>query len=521
MSEQIPAPSLAERALSRLRKMAAGNGLEPAAISITDTQEQIFMLKGKMEVEPLCETTNLSYPGGPRGKDRRPVASFAVLQGAVTKHRQEFRANPDWAASVTQELRSHESQGWGLESAKVTLPALSAIYAATEICPSCNGQKTLTCEHCNGKGTVICTQCQGQGREPCYYCGGRGEDPQQPGQPCHTCNGTRLAPCRFCQTHGYLPCPTCGGKRGTPCATCQASGRITQEVQVTCGATSHFTLQYEGLPSGLRRGLDRIGIVNLGRGHAEITATEPPKKEDEELNEKTQIPVLLYSAALPYAEMRMDFGGKKAIVCAVGKRCAISGVPNFLDTTLKPWRDKLHLAALGQAKLEDAMEARALNDILALTVAGKDRAREIRKLYPFGLSSEALASILTDMRLALNKTTLKTRAVMAMLCGGVCAAAFYTLFGTGVEVRVARGWNRYVDLGFDLAMLAAALGASWVILNFSTRFALQRRFPHLPHALQQKIGKTGYSMLGGIAAAFVVFLLSAPVKPLWLAGFMR
>ncbi len=521
MTEQTPDQTLAARALDRLRKLAAGNGLEPAAIVVLETQESVFTLKGKMEVSAMCETESLSYPGGVRGKNRRSVDSLAALQGAVAKHRQEFRENLEWVADVTEEIQSHESQGWGLESAKVTLPEKSATYAATETCPSCGGQKLLTCGQCFGKGTVICPQCQGQGREHCYYCGGRGENPQQPGQPCQTCNGTRFAPCRFCQAHGALPCPTCQGKRGTPCTTCHAMGSLTQEVTVTCGAETHFTMIVEGLPSGLRRGLDRIGIANLGKGHADITASQPEKEEgDEPPNEKTQILVLVYNVALPYAEMRMDFGSKKAIISAVGKRCAISGVPNFLDASLKPWRNKLRLAAVGQAPLEDAIEARALNDFLSLTVAGKDREKDARRLYPFGLSSEAMAAILNDMRLALKKTTLKTRTVMAVLCFGLSSAFFGLLFETGLEGRITFGWNRYTGMGFDLAALACALGASWMILNFSTRFALQRRFPRLPHALQQKIGKTGYSMLGAITAAFVAFLFLIPVKPLWLAWLM-
>ena len=518
MTEQPSSQPLALRALDRLRKLAAGNGLEPAAIAILETQESVFTLKGKMEVSTLCDTDSLSYPGGARNKTIRSVDSVGALQGAVAKHRQEFCENLEWVEAVTQEIQTHESQGWGLESAKVTLPEKSAIYAATETCPSCGGQKTLTCAQCFGKGTVICPQCQGQGREHCYYCGGRGENPQQPGQLCQTCNGTRFAPCRFCQSRGTLPCPTCQGKRGTPCTPCHATGCLTQEVTVTCGAETHFTMIVEGLPSGLRRGLDRIGIANLGKGHADITASKPEKEEgDEPPNEKGQILVLSYSVTLPYAEMRMDFGSKKAIVSAVGKRCALSGVPNFLDTSLKPWRDKLRLAAVGQAPLEDAIEARALNDILSLTVAGKDRERDARRLYPFGLSSEALAAILTDMRLALKKTTLKTRTVMAVLCFALSAAFFGLLFEGGIEGGMTFGWNRYAGLGFDFAALTCALGASWMIVNFSTRFALQRRFPRLPHALQQKIGKTGYSMLGAITAAFVTLLFLAPVKPLWLA----
>jgi hypothetical protein len=521
VTEETPPPSLAERALARLRKLASGNGLEPAAIVLLETQEQTFTLTGKMEVSPSYETAATSYPGGIRGKDRKPVASFAALQEAVTKHRQAFRETPDWIAATVQEIKSHENQGWGLEDAKVVLPHKSAIYAATETCPSCAGRKMLTCTQCNGQGTVICTQCQGQGRELCYYCGGRGEDPQQPGQRCTTCNGTRYATCRFCHLQGHLPCPTCNGKRGTPCSVCQASGRITQEIAVTCGAETHFKLISAQLPSGLRRGLDRIGIGNLGKGHGDITASPPTEEQLEARREGERIPILSYAALLPYAELRMGLGNKKAIIAAVGKRCALSGVPPFLDAPLQPWRDKLHQVGQGKASLEEAVSARALREILSLTVAGKDRIEEVRRLYPFGLSPDVMNSMLTDMRLALNKTTLKIRTVIALLCVGVCGALFYGWFGTGLEARTTLHWSRVNGCAADSALLLLALAASWAVLNFSTRFVLMRRFPQLVLALQQKIGKTGYGMLSGVTAAFILFVTLAPIKPLWLSFLMR
>ena len=111
----------------------------------------------------------------------------------------------------------------------------------------------------------------------------------------------------------------------------------------------------------------------------------------------------------------MGLGAKKAIITVVGKRCALIDVPPFLDAPLAPWRDRLKQAAAGHARLEAALEARALRDILGLVVAGKGRVNEARKLYPFGLSSEALTSMIANMKLALNKATFQTRLALAIL----------------------------------------------------------------------------------------------------------
>jgi hypothetical protein len=513
--------SLADRALQRLRKLATGNGLEPAAITLLEAQEHIFTLTGVMEVSPSCETTSTSYPGPARGSDRRKVGSQSTLQEAVNRHKKQFQESPDWVAVVRQEILDDASKGWGLENARVTLPEKSAIYAATEPCASCDGRKTLTCTHCHGQGTVVCTQCQGQGREQCYYCGGNGDNPQQPGQRCTTCNGTRYAPCRFCQMRGHLPCPTCGGKRGTVCTACNGQGSQTNEVAVSCGAETHFKMIAGDLPSGLRRSLDRVGIANLVRGHADIEAVQPPGQSDEAQQAKAPFTILHYKITLPYAELRTAFGGKKAVVTAMGKRCVITGVPNFLDDSLRPWRHKLHLASEGKGALEEAIEARALKEILALTVAGKGKPDDVRRLYPFGFSSEILNAIIGDMQDALNHVTLRTRSVIAGSSVAVCALFFYFLFMTGLHAGMTQGWGVAATVAIDLGILGLALGLSWALLNFSTRFVLQKRFPQLAVALQQSIGKTGQSMLGGIAAAYVLFLLLAPVKPIWLTLMWR
>jgi len=481
-----PAPSLTERTLSRLRRLAAGNGLEPADIAILEAKEQTFVLIGKMEISPLCETQATSYPGGIRGKDRKPVPSFAALQTAIAKHQQQFNESPDWVAETTRELGAYENSGWGLEDAKVILPQKSTIYAATETCPTCGGRQILTCPQCSGRTTVTCTQCQGRGRETCYYCGGRGENPYQPTQPCPTCNGTRFVPCRFCQSRGTLSCPTCKGRGGTPCSACHSSGRLTQEVTVTCGAETHFTFKAEGLPSGLRRGLDRIGISNLGKGHADIRTSAPTKEEKEQPLKGNRILALHYHATLPFAELRMGLGSRKAIVSAVGKRCALVDVPAFLDEPLKPWRD--------------------------LT--------EVRKLYPFGLSSEVIMSLLTDTQLALKKTTLKTRAALALISYIASIGLFYKLYGTGLLAWTTMGWSRWTGFAADMAVLALTLGISWVILSFSTCFVLRRRFPQCSPALRQKTGKIGLAMMSGIALTFALFIRLSPLAPAWLVALL-
>ncbi len=514
MNEKQQSQSLADQALERLRKLAKGNGLDPKTIAVFDVQEQSVTLKGRIFVSPLCDTESLSYPGDPRGRERRKVSSFAELQKAVERHREEFMQRADWADSVVEQIKTHETKGWGLQNAKVTLPERSLIFAATELCPACSGRGTQICQRCLGRGMFHCVHCEGRGRELCYHCMGKGEDPQTVGQRCHMCQGTLYVPCRFCQMRGHVPCPSCGGK-GIPCTSCGGTGKFTQEVKVTCGVQTRFAMDVNNLPSGLRKGLDRIGLERLGTGHADIETAPPHEEEktpDEPLANK---PVLNYTAMVPYAEMKMNIGGKKAVVSAVGKRCVITGVPPFLDGTLKPWIDRLRRAARGKGSFQEALQARALNEILSLVVAGKGTEREVRRLYPFGLSSGVVADILSTMKLAIQRSTLVVRALASVFSVALSAAFFFFLFHNGWEARFTKGLSAFANVLVDIGFLAAALLVSWGILNFSARFALQRRFPQSAFALRQKTGNMGIAMFAAIVAAFAAAIWLAPVKPFW------
>ncbi|MDD4616343.1 MAG: hypothetical protein PHW76_04400 [Alphaproteobacteria bacterium] len=512
--------TLVERALAKIKKVADGNGLSAATLGVFEPQEKVVTFQGQLSVSAICETAPASYPGLPRKKGTRQVGSPGEIQNIIEKYRNEFKNNPEWYDQVLNELKAHENQGWGLERAKVILPDRSAVFASIQACPTCGGRKQNPCPQCQEQMTIVCPQCQGRGREVCWHCMGRGEDPQRPGQPCSICQGTRYAECRACRLRGLLVCPTCQGRGGVPCRACNATGAITQEVTVTCGAETHFKILHENLPSGLKRGLDRIGIANIPKGHGDVSAIEVPKEKLEELAQEGVLPVLFYSVALPYAEMKVNLGGKKAIVSAVGKKCVLSGIPNFLDLTLKPWREKLHLAALGRGPLEDAMGARAVQDLLNLSLAGKANEKEVRKLYPFGLSSEAIQSMLRDVREGLKRATLRTRAGVASFCVLASALFFFVFFMQGFEARLTQNADTRTVFWIDFGALLAALAASWTILTLSIRFSLQRRFPSMKHSLQQNIGGIGLGMVGAIMAAYAALLLLSPVRPAWLISLL-
>jgi len=532
MSETPPPTPLTDRAMQRLRKIAEGNGLKESDIHLFYSEEKTYAIEGTILLSPLFETTGGRYVGAPPS-DRRVLASPSAMKAEISRMQSEFNAKPTWINECLAQIKEQAGGGWGLDDRLVPLPSRSVILAASENCPTCQGGKVMTCPQCGGARATICVQCQGNRQELCHVCAGRGTNPAQPDQPCIHCQGRRYLPCRFCNGLGQLPCPTCHGQGGTVCQNCKGSGLISEEINITCGARTQFRLKAEGLPSGLRRGLDRLGIANLVKGHADIESLAPPPEAEDETpptmtaapqeakQPKPPKPELHYLAHLPYADLRMSFLGKKVIVSVFGKKSVMLGVPPFLDVALEKTRDLLQQAARGTIHLETALDKRLMRDALRLQLAGKGNANALRQIYPLGLSLNVAEEIMRGMRLALNRLTLRARGAVAALGVLVGGGFFAALFFTVLHQQITQSWTVAEGAAFDGGVLVATMAGCWFALSFITRFALQKRFPDYTIPLTQKTGKTGYAMLAGIVVAFVAVALMAPVKAEWLSVFMR
>ena len=280
MSDETPSTPLADQALQRLKKLAEGNGLADDVVHFFSAEEKNYDIEGTVTLTPLFETAGGSYAGPPRGSKRKLVASSAALRSEVERLKQDFEGKPTWIADALAQLKDQPGGGWGLDDVRISLPKLSTALAAATVCPTCQGARLLTCHQCNAQGVIICPQCQGHRQEVCPICNGSGKNPLMQDQNCINCNGYGRSPCRFCQGHGQLACPTCHGQRGTPCPACKGTGGMTEEVAITYGARTQFKIKGDGLPSGLRRGLDRLGLAKLADGHADIESFAPVDEDE-------------------------------------------------------------------------------------------------------------------------------------------------------------------------------------------------------------------------------------------------
>lgn len=552
----LPTP-IADKALLRLRALAQGNGLDPAKIVLTASEEKIYSFEGLATLAPLFETRTERYDGPPRGKVSDTLPSFAALRDEAKKRETGFRNNPDWITAAAAELRKQPAEGWGLNGARIELPECSLTLAASESCATCQGRANMPCAQCQGRGYDTCIQCRGNRQEFCYYCNfnntgtGTGSSQLTDGRICPVCNGLRRTPCRACHGAGQTSCPQCQTRGQIACTTCKGAGQTTEIVHITCGATTSFGLKSEDLPSGLRRGLDRLGIANLAKGHAEISFVEnKAEKEPEEPEEylpgglygvapgaraatlheenpdpgfgapkadtsRSPQPVLHYTARMPFADLRVDFSGRKAAVGVFGLRNAFVDVPPFLDDFLTPALGKLIGAIKGYGSIEDALATRALREAVELHLQSKGKVQEFRRLYPVGVSNAVVENILRGTRNSIKRLTLPARVTAATVSALAAAGIFATCYFTSLPQRLLSGptWNG-LALDFLPPVVAAALGL--IVVNFTAYFDVHRHFPGAKIHLRQGVGKTGYALLAVIVIVWLALLAFSPARPLWL-----
>lgn len=515
-----PTTSLAEQALERFNSVAKGNDIAPDFIKLIDKNEAVYMLIGKMILVPNCDAQTNQYLGSVKGKGKQVFPSIAAMRQAAMEKQQAMMREDKWIAEAVAELAAAPGQGWGADGAKVTLPSQTVTLAATDNCPTCTGSGQITCTQCRGQKRTMCLYCKGQSQEQCPNCYGKGEDPVNPGKPCLICNGTRLAPCRYCHGTGWMPCQACQGKGGTQCTICKGIGKITEEISLTGHAQTNFHISKDQeFPSGLLRGIDRIGTANLEKGHADITM-RPPAEDKED---KTAKYTVRYTAKIPYADLKLRFGDDRIVmVSSFGKKGLLLGCPLFLDKALAHTRELLASAAKGEIPLEDAMITRVARDALSIELSGRNidpanGAKELRKIYPIGLSPVAIREILRNISTAIGLATRKSRVAASSTILFLSTVGFWWLFFTPAHANIMSGLSKELSLAADTAILVAALGLARVALWQSARVTLSHAFPKEKLRIKQNIGKVGNGLLAVVFAVYVTCLWFAPTKPWWFS----
>jgi hypothetical protein len=511
---------LTDYALRRLQSLAKGNGVTPDSLRVRSTEEKIVTVTGSLLLQPTVETTQ-QVPNPKTLRTTKEIPSFAStveLSNFIAEEQQKFiQDRKSWSKEVLAELEQQKDKGWGLRDTRIVLdqrPALQAM--AVETCSYCNGQGGNQCDYCAGVGQIPCRQCGQSGSENCFNCFGTGRNPQDQNSYCPVCNGTRLSVCRICQGRRATTCNNCRGSGNLICSPCRGAGSTTQLATLSFGAEAHFgagsTIE---LPSALRRALDRAGSIKMLAAHAEI-ATTVPADEDQPRNGAMKLD---YTATLPCAEIVMEFDGTPARIVCFGTKRNLLEVPAFLEQGLAEGLSRLEKAARGQAALEPALEFRALKEVCGLVLQGKTSPKDLRRLYPYGISPKTLGRILQQLSAALDRSTQLPRLTGLGIGVAISAALTCLFYLTPIHAQILAEGGRIAALmtEFFIPVLCGVLSA--LLTGQLAQQRLMQRFPEVKLRRRYHGGIIAWiaGLLGFLIPFVLCFVLQIPAYwRIWL-----
>ncbi|MCL2473857.1 MAG: hypothetical protein FWF23_03005 [Alphaproteobacteria bacterium] len=516
---------LCERFISKLKNIAVGNGLKQEDIVVFEKQETTVPLKATLFLRGECE---MAAAASNKSK-AKAVHSAKELAEAIDTQKKEFFNSKKAKDEAVQEVLKHENKGWGLENALVTLPDFCQTYAAKEVCPRCRGATAFVCNACSGTGREICSNCNNTGYIFCYHCNEQGYDANN--NLCTYCNGYRKMPCLQCSRTGYVPCHVCGGTARTTCEACKGVGSIIVNSELLCGVKTRFAADFFDLPSGLKKGIDKIGIAELGKSHTDVTVNIIKGDEADSGIGTQEFPALEYTADIPYAEIKMSLKGKKALVSLTGKKGVAAGVPNFLDVPLKELLDAVQTQSNSSFAMRLALKTKAFREMLAIVLEkGLDRKPSLlamKRLYPFGLSDNMILIIFKTLSASIKKATLFARVTAGILSVSLVSLLLYFYAANLWNFSLVKNSNYPVILSFviDIAVLLGSILVCLIVLNSAFAAAVH----YIAHKLGLKIklnarnimptrlGKLGFSVIFAIMFVFLLLFLLYPHNSLWLS----
>jgi len=496
--------SLTNIALKRIRSLANGNGIDPKTIQLVENKEEIYTLSGFLQLTSRCSHRSRDKFGRIKTKNGKLLPSFEALNQEIAKIERNAQEGSEWINKAIKKLEKTAGHGWGHKDSHLSWSNKETILIATENCPACKGSAQHPCNDCQGIGTTHCHYCQGMGQELCQYCQGSGHDLADHSKQCHICHGTRYQTCRMCHGTKRLSCPVCGGKGNTKCTSCKGTGALSREIRIKLGADISFKLKStNGIPSGLLRSISRIGEENIHKGFADIKML-PQDKDAKNITERSRINL---EAKVPYADLKIRFGNKASLISCFGKKARLTGVPAFLDQSLKTQREYLLNASKGKTKIETALKARVMKDALKLSLSGKTHPNNLRMIYPVGLTGNTAKEIMKHMGLALKKETMKVRTISASLCTIMSVSIFASIFMTSFYKETHTQYKASAMIAGEIALPAITLLITWFTLHSFAKNILKHRFPSATIKTSPNIGTRGY-----IAMAIIIFSYIAMIS---------
>lgn len=541
---------LLDTALKKIQRAVQGNGVAPEHVKIKSYEGRvhIFETRTVLKIEPTI--ARRQEPG--KNSTATPLLNENDINSKVSARVHNIVTQRKVREDIIKSyIKTDKTKGFAAKSTRLPLEPLKHDYVLHKDCITCNKKGKIACPRCGTQGKKICEICHGNRKTICHSCNGQRyiyNGQQQ--KTCATCNSHGHVNCSHCHGQGTVRCINCKAQGYTLCTQCSCSGVISVINHIEGVAISHFESHEDSpLPQEIERYLINEKTRFEFSQNASITPIKKHDKEDElissevnsaqaaeqQASNKTQqldsihIP---FEVKCPLAELTINLNGEEYSGQILGYRPLFNNFEPFIEKIAQKGIDTLEKAAQNkkntQNDLKNACEYKLIEESLSLYLKNGmlNAYRQLKRLYPVGVSDKTLKSMLRLCGKAVAQISLAPRITASLLGTIIAICLYYALFAFGGEHLIPQDlWLNHPPLALFLSTLVqlAPLSITYILYIQIARLKLHKSLkPLVPDLERQKIkvrfGKLSLLILGGyLLSAVSIHLYAIPQEkwPLW------
>ncbi|MFP4385690.1 MAG: zinc finger-like domain-containing protein [Alphaproteobacteria bacterium] len=539
-----------DKAFDIIKKLVKGNNYNHDNITLDAFEGKTLRFSAQNLLILNAKQSSKTLPG--RYEKATSVDSEQSAASEMKRAYQSIANNQNLEQNILEHAIKREDKCFGKQADNIIipLPELTKQFVTFQPCPTCKAKGETICLPCNGNKRVTCNRCHGSTEIQCTQCNGARMIPA-PGDAsnkiqCPTCNGRGLTECVICNNTGFIQCTACAGRGTVQCTNCKGTAWsslvFTQEVEIQ----TSFIYPKNKMPENVASVFEGQGATIIE--HIDLNINTDPGSIKQWKEQQTQhhgstgqeiahngnicIPVL-FNVTLPYGMLQFTINEKQYQTLLFGKKALPRQVPPFLDDLIKDGIEKLELAANAQGDVNQnllaASEYRTLKEgITATATLSLQKAqRKLKKANPYGLSNDAIKTIISRSDRALKNTTQKPRAIGLALVSTLYAIIFAIYLLSPLRSAIMSNIpNSAIHILADITILGAAIYIGMLGIQGIAQKTLQKTMDTiLSNKLKTAPPKLGKTLYWNILSACTIFLIMLETSrhlgstaPQWYAG---
>ncbi len=542
---------LLDTALKKLRRAVEGNGVDTQLVKIKsyDGYVHCFSTKTCLKLAPVI--AKRTEPG--KNSIAIPLINENDINVKAATRIHNAVINAGTRESIIQTYtRKDPTKGFAAKSIRMPLETLKQDYVLHQECHTCHKTGKIACQRCASKGTTNCEQCYGQRKTICHHCNGQ-RFIQNGAQrnTCMHCNGQGKVNCQTCHGQGIVQCAACKSHGHIACVKCAKTGIFSIIHHMDAEATSSFACdEISKIPQDIAVYLKDEKTRKTFTEHAKVTpitssqndftnqttadtATINTEHQAQQGAQQENLITIPFEVKCPYADVVFDINGREYEGKILGYRPIFMNFPNFIEEMASDGIEKLKKAAKSrQNALENIRKATKfafIKESLSLTIRNNNAHafREIKRIYPVGVSDKMVKQTIINIRRSLKNITLMPR-LLALGIGSLLALGIYYAYmsyGGDAHIIPPRLWQSQPLAAYGLStilqaspMLLCFVMAS-ALARFKTRISLQGVLAAQDlNTIKSNLGHVAYAIpfiyISG-AALICEFLIKAENLPAW------